>query len=114
MARIYEERRLVVLRNRLIIFFLGFTGSAVALIPIFKMVQKGFIESGFFEFLSLLFSDIEIVTAYWQNFAMSLLESLPLMSLIMFSAVVLIFLEFLKLLVKDLKVVSSLKQFARN
>lgn len=104
MCRIEKENKLLTLRRRIIIFSVSLIGSAIAFIPVFAYVRSGFIESGFFVFFSLIFSDTKIVLVYWQNFAQSLLETLPVMGLISFLAVVAVFLESLKMLVRDLKI----------
>ncbi len=102
--RLRKEQKLISLKRRLIIFSIGLIGSAVAFISAFQAVQKGFTESGFIEFLSLLFSDAGVIMTYWQNFALSLLETFPTMSLVALLAIGLIFLESLKLLAKDIKI----------
>lgn len=107
---IREEQRLLTMKRRLVIFSIGIMGSLAAFIPVFKVVQTGFAESGFMQFFSLLFSDFGIVVSYWQNFAMSLLETLPITSLMMLLATVLVFLESLKLLIKDIKIIFTSKQ----
>ncbi|MDD5146604.1 MAG: hypothetical protein PHN39_02590 [Candidatus Pacebacteria bacterium] len=103
MSRIQQEKRYRRLRRRIIIFSFGLIASAGAIIPVFKMAQAGFAESGFWQFFSLLFSDFEVVTAYWQSFALSLLETLPVMSLIMLSAATLVFFGILRFLTRDIK-----------
>lgn len=103
MHRIHEERRLLIIKRRLVIFSISLIGSIVAFIPAFQTVKTGFIESGFTEYLSLLFSDTGIVVTYWQNFTFSLLETLPIMSLVAFLITMLVFLESLKLLAKNIK-----------
>jgi hypothetical protein len=103
MHRIHKEQRLRIIRRRIAIFSVIFVASLTAFIPAFHALQKSITESGFMQFLSLLFSDFEIVVAYWQNFALSLLESLPVLNLIMFLAVVLALLESIKFLTKDIK-----------
>ena len=103
-ARIGEERKAARIKWRLVLFSAVTVCSAVAFVPLFQMLRTGFIESGFLQFFSLLFSDFEIVAAYWQNFSLSLLETLPVFSLMVFLAVVLVFLESLKLLIKNLKI----------
>lgn len=47
------------------------------------MVQE-FLSSSFYTYLSLLFSDTDIVLAYWQQFALSLAESIPLIGVTVF------------------------------
>jgi ABC-type phosphate/phosphonate transport system permease subunit len=105
-----EEQRFLNVKRRLVIFSIGLIGSVAAFIPVFKMVRTEFVESGFIQFFSLLFSDFGIVISYWQNFAMTLLETLPITSLILLLAVVLVFLESLKSLVKNIKIIFTSKQ----
>ncbi len=49
-------------------------------------------QSGFFQYLSLLFSDSATFFSYWKEFAFSLAESLPLMSVVLLLSVVAVFL----------------------
>lgn len=101
--RIQTERNLLTVKRRLFIFSVGFIGSIAAFVPVFKMVYQGFAESGFMQFLSLLFSDTGVVLSYLGSFLASLLETLPVMGLLAFLAVLLVFLESLKLLSRDIK-----------
>jgi len=103
--RIRKEQRLLIIKRRLALFSIGVVGSAAAFIPVFRMVQSGFTESGFTEFFSLIFSDLGPVTAHWQNFVLALLESLPVMSIAAFLGIIFIFIESLKFLTRDIKVV---------
>ncbi|OGY40908.1 MAG: hypothetical protein A2Y82_03505 [Candidatus Buchananbacteria bacterium RBG_13_36_9] len=114
MKRINQEKRLLTLKRRLFILATGLTGAIVLFIPALKGVISGFAQSGFIQYFSLLFSDAEIVLAYWQNYALSLLESLPVMSLILLLATVFAILELLKLLAKDLKNIYLSKQLIHN
>ncbi len=102
MGRIHKEQRLLTIRRRVAFFSVGLIGSAAAIIPVSKILYAGLSESGFVEFFSLLFSDTGVVAAYWQSFAMSLLETIPVTGLIIFSITLLVFLESSKLLVKNL------------
>lgn len=110
MDRIDKEEKIIKIRRRVVVFAVSVAVSAAALVPAWQQVYLGFIESGFFHFFSLLFSDAAIVMIYWRSFLLSLLEALPVMSLIVFSAVVLVFLESLKSLIKDLKIILSTKE----
>ena len=103
MWRIQEERRLLVLKRRIAIFSAGLVGSVAAFVPVFRMVQTEIIDSGFWQFFSLVFSDFKIVTTYWQSFAMSLLERFPAISLVLFLACLLVFAELLRFLLRDIK-----------
>lgn len=110
MRRIDEERRLITVKRRVFLFSAGLFVTIVALVPAARMAWNGLTESGFLKFLSLIFSDAEIIAGYWQNFVMSLLETLPVMGLVLFLAVTLAFLEMLKLWTKNLKIFLNPKQ----
>jgi len=114
MKRIDQEKRLLTLRRRLFLFSTGLIGAIVLFIPALKGVISGFTQSGFSQYFSLLFSDAEIVLAYWQNYALSLLETLPIVNLILFLATVFAILELLKLLAKDIKNIFISKQLIHN
>lgn len=103
MNRIHSEQRLDKIKQRIAIFSVGAAASLAAVFPAFQMLKAELAASGFFTFSSLLFSDFAIVSAYWQNFALSLLEALPVMGLIAILAAVLALLGSLRFLTKDIK-----------
>lgn len=105
-----QKERIASARRRIFIFAASAICSLIAFIPALWMVRAGLAESGFAYFFSLLFSDFEIVAAYWQNFTLSLLETLPVMSLLVFSATLLAFLESLKLLTKNIRNIYKSKE----
>lgn len=100
MQCIHEETRFLTLRQRYLCFALGLIGSAVAFIPALRMLESSLAQSGFMEFLSLIFSDSGIVLAYWQDFGLLLLESLPVMGIVAVLALALVFLESLRFFAK--------------
>ncbi|MFA5076107.1 MAG: hypothetical protein WC480_01680 [Patescibacteria group bacterium] len=103
MRRISSKHSLAAIKWRLAIVSVAVISSIIALVPASKMVQTSLAESGFLQFFSLLFSDFQVVTAYWQSFTLSLLETLPIISLTVLLVVVLVFLESLKLLARNYK-----------
>ncbi len=109
MFRIREEQRLLILKKRLAFFSIGMMVSVVSFIPLFNLVQTELSKSGFLQFFSLLFSDFQVVAAYWQNFIMSLLEAIPAMSLALFLIAVFIFLQSLKFWIKNIKLIFQSK-----
>lgn len=113
MFRIEKEKNFLTLRRRIIIFSIGLIGSAIAFIPAFAYARSGFVESGFYSFFSLIFSDTEIVLTYWENFLQSLLETLPAAGLAALLATVAVFLESLKMLVRDLIIFYNSKQLRK-
>jgi len=113
LKRIHKEERLLVLR-RIIIFSVMLTGSLLAFVPVLKILLSDFGQSGFINFLSLIFSDFSSVATYWQSFAMILLETLPAVSLALFLAVLLIFLQSAKSLIKNIKIIKNNGRLAIN
>jgi 3'-phosphoadenosine 5'-phosphosulfate sulfotransferase (PAPS reductase)/FAD synthetase len=112
-ARIKEEHRLMSIRRRIFVFSSLSIISIVTLIPIFNWTHQSFSETGFFQFLSLIFTDTSVVLAYWKSFVMTLTESFPIISATVFLAAFAILLTFLKSLAKNIKVVFSYKRLIK-
>lgn len=110
MNRIREEKQLIILKRRIMIFSVGLLASVAMFIPVFRWVQADLTQSGFLQFFSLVFSDFKIVITYWQNFSMSLLETVPAVSLAILFATVFAFLELLKFWTRDIKLIFKSKQ----
>lgn len=104
MLCIKKEQKILAIK-RTFIFSLTAIGSVVVFIFALNMMGARAAESGFLQFLSLLFSDFKIITTYWKSFVFSLLESLPAMSLIILCVAIFGFLESLKFLAKDIKLI---------
>lgn len=114
LGQLQKEQKIMALKRRRIIFSFGAVISALSLIPAYLTLQASLAESGFFQFFSLIFSDSEIVLAYWQNFILSLLETLPITNLIIFLALTALFLESLKLLAKNTKIILKTHNYHLN
>ncbi len=110
MWRIRKEERLMALKKRVVFFSIIMGGSIIAFIPALGAVQAEISQSGFLQFLSLIFSDFEIIINYWQSFVISLLETIPAISIAIFLAVIFVFLESLKFLARDIKIIYGLQQ----
>ena len=108
LARIEYEKKLSATKKKLVVFLLIFLTSLVAVIPTFQTLRTGFIDSGFIQFFGLLFSDFDIISNYWQNFTLSLLETLPVLNILIFLAVSFSLLESLKLMTREIKKISIL------
>jgi len=61
---------------------IGFA-SLVGLVPAFKALSSDFVQSGFYEYFSLIFSDSGLIFSYWKELFFSLAESLPTISIIL-------------------------------
>ena len=84
------------LRNRvkLWIYASVSTVSFIGLFPMFKYLAGEFVSSGSYDYFSLLYSDGgSVMTSYWKDFTLSLVESLPLTSMILTLSLVFIFLN---------------------
>ncbi|MDD2678164.1 MAG: hypothetical protein WC042_00605 [Candidatus Paceibacterota bacterium] len=114
MKRIKEKQRKLALEKVLIVFSLGTVASTGGFIYALKAIRINFYESGFLHFLSLAFSDSEIVLLYWENFVLSLLESLPVMSLILFLVSLFVLMEIMKFLAKNIKFISKPPELTIN
>lgn len=102
MKRIHHEQQ-TVFKWRLAFFAVMLIGSAAAAVPAFQMAKSALAESGFTQFLSLLFFDVGSVMVYWDSFAVALLESFPIISITIFLAVIFAFLESIKFVTRDIR-----------
>ncbi|MCX6790945.1 MAG: hypothetical protein NTV62_01980 [Candidatus Gribaldobacteria bacterium] len=100
MQGIKQEQQRRILRRKVWIFSISLGGSLIAIVPVSMAVKTGFTESGFFQFVTLIFSDFNTVATSWQSYLFSLLETLPVMSLVIFLVVLLSLVESLKYLTR--------------
>jgi hypothetical protein len=56
--------------------------SGSLLVPIVQYTLQQFYASGFYDYFSLAMSDHSLVTTYWREFGLSLIESLPSLALL--------------------------------
>ncbi|MFA5022753.1 MAG: hypothetical protein WC385_02615 [Candidatus Paceibacterota bacterium] len=103
-ARLEQEQKKLAKRH-LLIFGLADAFSAVGLVvSVFYLVNLS-AGSGFYNYLSLFWSDGGSIALYWHELALSLVESLPMLGVIIFLGVALI------LLLSLAKTLSNLKAF---
>src|SRR5882724_3294214 len=85
----YEKRTT---RFKLLFFsFFGFV-SLIALVPAVGKLLSDFSQSGFYEYLSLAFSNSGSVITYWKDFVSLLAESLPVLSIVLLLGLIFVFL----------------------
>jgi hypothetical protein len=96
-------RQRVATNRRICFFSISTAFSIIALFFGFRSMQVNLINSGFWNFFSLIFSDFKIVVAYGWNFVLTLLETLPVVNLIILFVIVFLFLESIKFLAKNIK-----------
>ncbi len=77
MLQIEAKKKKGAVYTRIVLFGAMTFIAFIALISVSKEFYSEFAQSGFLQFVSLLFSDAKVVATYWQDFLMSLAESLP-------------------------------------
>lgn len=95
-----REKRIVYLKlaafSSLGLFSLG------GLIPMLKIVGNDFAQSGFYEYLSILFSGSGSIASYWRELMFSLAESFPATSIVLSLALLFLFFLSLRYLMKQI------------
>ncbi|MEI6553682.1 MAG: hypothetical protein WCO09_03875 [bacterium] len=78
---------------RLKAFGLGLVSisSFLVSIPIISQIITSFTQSGFYNYLSIVFSDSDVAIIYWKEILMSLTDSLPTVAITGLLAVAIIF-----------------------
>ncbi len=89
LARLNEEQQRAA-KFRLFVFALLDALSLLGLVASLVYLARVFAESGFSQYLSLLFSDGGSLLSYWRELVLSLAESLPALGLLAFLFVTLI------------------------
>jgi hypothetical protein len=98
----------IVIRNkrntllRLWAFSVAGLASFIGFIPALKALLNDLTQSGFYEYLSLAFSNGSSVSSYWKEFSLSIAESLPTMSIILSLSLVFIFFLSLKYVIRQI------------
>ncbi len=111
MLRIDAERKTIAMRRRFVLAAISFLAFSASAIPVWKYFQTNITQSGFSQYLTLIFYDFKIVTANWQDYTLSLLESLPVISTVALLAVILALLAALKVMVQYSKSFFSISHF---
>jgi len=83
--------------------------SGVLLVPSMSYAINEFYTSGFYEYVSLLFSDGSVALAHWQEISFSLAESLPSLALLILASITAIFLWSLRSAARDTRVVFTMR-----
>ena len=65
--------------------------SLLISIPIISSLITSFTQSGFYNYLSIIFSDSDVAITYWKEILMSLAESLPVIGITSLFVVMAIF-----------------------
>lgn len=108
LARIEREKRRIA-RIRFVLSGIAAFTSVIALVPAGLYAFGEFYQSEFYQYLSVIFSDIGIALAYWKEFSLSLAESLPLSGPAIFLSLIFIFMGALKMTVENAERVGEAK-----
>jgi hypothetical protein len=100
-----EKARIKKGRTGLLIQSILSITSLVAIFPVFMNVVERFSQSGFFQYLSLIFTDGEIVLSNWKIFVSSLLESAPFYEVTILLVAIFVLLESLKFAFRNFKMI---------
>ena len=95
----YKKRAVTI---RIVLFSCGFFGSIIAFIPVFHVLYNSLMQSGFINFVSLLFSDSKIVLSNFGSYALVLFENIPVMWLALSLFIMWVFLESLRYLLRNI------------
>ncbi len=96
-----QKRKQRVARIKLAFLTISSVLSAVLLFPVVSYTLAGFTNSGFYEYLSLIYSDGLAILPYWKEIGLSLAESLPAFEIALLLSVIYALLESIKLAVKN-------------
>lgn len=104
LARIERARRRAA-RLRLAALGTVMAFSGMTLIPAISYTLHAFYTSGFYDYLTLFFSDGSAAFAHWQEISLSLVESVPSIALLLLVSVSAVFLWSLRYAARDMKIV---------
>ena len=96
------KREKKIAKIKLLVFsFLGLT-SFLSSIPVIKILLNDLSKSGFYDYLSVLFSGNGIFISYWKEISLSITESLPSASIFYAFTLIFIFILSLRFVVKQI------------
>jgi len=84
-----------------IFFFIGIF-SLAGLVPMVKILFSDFAKSGFYEYISLAFSDSGLIMSNLKEYVFSLVESLPMVSIILSFSLIFVFFMSLRYTTKQI------------
>jgi hypothetical protein len=102
-SRINEEERSISKRKTLF-FSVIVLLSLFLFVPIFNNLKSEILKSGIYEFILVIFMDLNLTIIYWQDFSLAFFERIPMMALIVFLFNISIFLWSTKNLVKTISI----------
>ncbi len=114
MDRVAAERMIREKRKRLASVSVTALSSLVFSLLAVGPIWSDISSSGFLRLVSLLFSDFRLVSVYWQNFGLSLLESLPVFGLISALALFILIVLLARSMVKNISLIKEMSARRAN
>lgn len=97
----FRNRRTAKIKSSL--FGIIATASLISIIPAFSYAASEFSQSGIYHYISLIFSDFNLLSVYWKDFLYLIAESFPLIGLTAILLAIFVFLNSFKLALKNIK-----------
>ena len=97
-----SERKLSRVRAATTIHGVLIIGAAIAFVPVLEHAISRASASGFFEYVSLAFSDGGSIVSYWKDFVFTVVESIPAIETAVVVAVLLLFVYSFKKMSEDI------------
>ena len=91
LARISKEEQGRLFKKRLFTFGLSGVSAFLFSAGSYVILWNALVQSGFTQFFSLLFTDMQVLTQMWKEYAFALIESLPIFWLVVTFAITGIF-----------------------
>ena len=108
MKRLGLEKQLILIKKHLRVFLVLSVMFVALSIFAFIGLKTVIEQSSFLEFMSLLFSDPDMVTKYWQSFILLITESFPGLAVAGFIVSIAFFMLFIRLFIFAIERVSSI------
>jgi hypothetical protein len=103
MEGIRKEKKFRQTRRRVVLFSIGLVLSLSAIVPAYDLFLGQIAQTGFGDFISLIWSDYEIIINYWGVFSLALLESFPVAESVVFLTVIFLVLGSFGFLAREAK-----------
>jgi hypothetical protein len=111
--RLRREEQILAIK-KVVLFSIIFSSSLAGLVSAGKALIAELQNSGAISFLSLIFSDFDLVKTYWQSFCLTVLQALPAISIALCLIILVVVLQSVKMIFKNIKIVSNIKNLATN
>lgn len=106
--RLAQERKISAIKKKLIFSVLVLFTSLILILPLLNNFKQELSQSGFWNYLSLFYFDLDSIVLYWQDFSLIILETLPALSLACILTMVFLILLSTRLIAQQIKNLNSI------